>query len=115
MASCWYASWKVEPLPWRVPETFTVVVAPPPLAAVVVAPPAVVVAPPPEAAVVAVVVALPPLLELSDPQAAPTRARASTPAMAVPRRLVMFTLWSPLFVKPPSTLRRAGELAWGDR
>ena len=73
------------------PDTLTVVVAPPPLAAVVVAPPAAAVVAPPAAAVVAVVVALL-LLELSEPQAAPTSARASTPAMAAPRRLVMFTL-----------------------
>src|SRR3954469_3650193 len=103
MASCWKASWNVEPLPWRVPETFTVVVAAP---AAVVAPP--------EATVVAVVVALLLLPELSEPQAAPTSARASTPATAAPPRLVMFTRWSPLFVKPPSTLRRAGELALRD-
>src|SRR5689334_15245906 len=98
IASCWKASWKVEPLPWRVPETLAVVVAAPPPAAVAPVVPALL------------------LLELSDPQAAPTRARASTPATAaVPRRLVMFTRWSPLFVNPPSTLRRAGELALGHR
>src|SRR6516225_8309090 len=110
IASCWKAAWNVDPLPWRVPDTFTVVVAPPPPAAVVVAPadvaapPAVVVVAPP-AVVAAAEVADDELPELSLPHAAPTSAIASTPAMAAPRRLVMFTRWSPLLVKPRRTLR----------
>src|SRR3954454_12661184 len=72
MASSSYGFWSVEPLPWSVPDTLT----------------ALVVAPPPPAAVV---VALPPLPELSEPQAAPTRARARTAARAAPHRLVIFT------------------------
>src|SRR5262245_30143892 len=108
MASCWKAVWNVDPLPWRVPDTLAPVVVAPP--AVVAAAAAVVaVAPPAVVAAAAAVVADEELPELSLPQAAPTSAIASTPAMAAPRRLVMFTRWSPLLVKPRRTLRRPGE------
>jgi hypothetical protein len=82
-----------------VPDTLTVV---PVDAAVVAAPPdapeAVVAAPPD--AVVAVVVLELLLLELSLPQAAATRARASAPPIAATLRFRMFTRGSPSVVKP---------------
>jgi hypothetical protein len=79
IASSWKALWKVDPLPWMVPDT---------LAPALVAAPADVELPAPAAAVVFELL----LLLLLLPQAAATIARASTPASAPPRRFVMFTL-----------------------
>src|SRR4029077_9723757 len=88
-ASCWNASWNVEPLPCSVPDTGAPAVVLAPLPPLVSALAAVVLALPPPAAVVAE------LLPLSSPHAAANSATATTTVSTPQRRALLFTSGSP--------------------